>query len=72
MKRYVIIVVANYIPHVWGMILKSKEEALAKAKGYAGDWQYPTYSNVAEIYFNQEESGSMENAVSVEEVEVED
>jgi hypothetical protein len=69
-KLYVVIGVDTYVPHV-EKVTTSRDEAMEVAKKYAGDWANATEGGAGEIYFNQEEEGDMEYAVSVSEVEVE-
>jgi hypothetical protein len=62
-KVFVVISVENYVPHVQ-LVTLNKEKALEVAQT---NWPHERKADSGEIYFNQEEDGNMEQAVSVQE-----
>lgn len=67
-KVYVLTITEGYIPT--SKVYSDRDKAVKVAKEYAGDWGHEEESEIGRIYFNQEESGNMEQSVSVEEVEL--
>jgi len=70
MKLYTVVTVDGYSPHVQ-LVTPDMNQALNFAKEWAEGWDNMIAGCAGEIYFNQEESGNMEDAVSVQETEVE-
>lgn len=70
MKLYTVIIVDGYAPHV-KLVTPDRDQALSLAEWWAGGWNNEITGDAGEIYFNQAESGNMEEAVSVQEIEVE-
>jgi len=62
-KVFVVISVENYVPYVQ-LVTLNREKALEAAQT---NWTHERKAESGEIYFNQEEDGNMEQAVSVQE-----
>lgn len=71
MRIYIVLTVDDYVPHV-KLATIDKQKALNAAKAISCGWTNEVLEeqDVAEIYFNQAESGNMEDAVSVQEIEL--
>jgi len=69
-KVYIVVVTDGYVPEV-PKVYTDREQALDYALKYASEWENAEVEESGRIYFNQEESGNMDNSVSVIEAEIE-
>ena len=76
-KVYIVVVTIGYVPEVNRVYMEdpddpehSKKQALSYAKDYSSEWKNSETKRSGCIYFNQEESGNMDNSVSVIEAEI--